>query len=289
MQHQPHGFGDGHEVPDDLRVGDRQRPAAGDLFLEARDDRAVRAQHVAEAHGLVADLLGGYVERLAIGFGRPLRRAHDVGRIDRLVGRDHHAGRRAGRQRRIGDVAGAEQVGLDRLQRIRLDQRHVLQRRGMEDDVRLELLEHQIDARAVAHVDDAGFDAHRFEFLAQLHVERIEVELRAVGDDQPARRQQRDLPAQFRTDRAAGAGHQHRALVDQAGDALDVGHRPPAGRADRRARLPSARRSNCWSVARFRSGRESSTPSARGWSPSPRYDRAAGGPATSRSRQARRP
>ena len=34
LQHQLHGFRDGHEVALHLRVGDRHRPAGGDLALE---------------------------------------------------------------------------------------------------------------------------------------------------------------------------------------------------------------------------------------------------------------
>jgi hypothetical protein len=50
LQHQARGLGDGHEVANDVRVGDGDRAAAGDLFLELRDHAAAAAQHVAEAH-----------------------------------------------------------------------------------------------------------------------------------------------------------------------------------------------------------------------------------------------
>ena len=49
------------------------------------------------------------------------------------------------------------------------------------------------------------------------------MEFGAVGDGQRARAEQRDLAAQLRADRAAGAGGQHDAIVDQARDALEVG------------------------------------------------------------------
>ena len=44
------GLADGHEVTHHLGMGHRERPARFDLSLELRNHRAVRSEHVAEAH-----------------------------------------------------------------------------------------------------------------------------------------------------------------------------------------------------------------------------------------------
>ena len=64
------------------------------------------------------------IERLAEALGEPLGGAHHAGRVDRLVGRDHHHQRRAEGARRLGDVAAADDVGQHALDRVGLDHRH---------------------------------------------------------------------------------------------------------------------------------------------------------------------
>ncbi len=77
-------------------------------------------------------------------------------------GADHHG--------RVGDVDGAEDVGLHALGPILLDNRHVLQRGGMEDEVGLELGEHAVDAVTVADIGDAAGNGT----FARLGVERFD-------------------------------------------------------------------------------------------------------------------
>ena len=50
LQHQLHGFGNGHEIPLHLRFGDRDGDAFGNLFLESQNHAAPAAQHIAKAH-----------------------------------------------------------------------------------------------------------------------------------------------------------------------------------------------------------------------------------------------
>ncbi len=70
LQHELRRLRDGHEVALHVRVGDRHRPAVGDLVPEDRDHRAGRAEHVAEAHGEEAGRRGG----AGRGPGPPARR-----------------------------------------------------------------------------------------------------------------------------------------------------------------------------------------------------------------------
>ena len=99
------------------------------------------------------------VERLAIHLGEALGGAQHRHRLDRLVGRDHHHRRRAGGDRGVGDVDRAEDVGLDALAPVLLEQRHVLERGGVEHDVGLEVGEQPEDAVAIAHVGKPALDA----------------------------------------------------------------------------------------------------------------------------------
>ena len=87
------------------------------------------------------------VERLAIHFGKALGGAEHGDRLDRLVGRDHHHGGGAGGGRGVGDIDRAEDVGLDALAPVPFEQRHMLERGGVEHDVGLEVGDQAEDAR----------------------------------------------------------------------------------------------------------------------------------------------
>ena len=97
----------------------------------------MRAQHVAEAHHDEARA-SRLLQRLAHHFGEPLARAHHVGRIDRLVGRDE--ARTSPRPRAAAaraDDMRAGDVVLHRLPGVLVfHQRHVLVGRGVKDDRR---------------------------------------------------------------------------------------------------------------------------------------------------------
>ena len=74
--------------------------------------------------------------RLDDQLGDRLRRAHHAGRIHRLVGGDQDEALDAVLASACGEDPGADDVVLDRLARVRLHQRHVLVRGGVEDEVR---------------------------------------------------------------------------------------------------------------------------------------------------------
>ena len=96
LHHQPAGLRDRHEEARDVGVRNRNRTALGYLLAEARDHRAVRTQHVAETRSdelrLALHLAGldGQTERLHVDLGQTFCTAHDVGRVDGLVRRDHN-------------------------------------------------------------------------------------------------------------------------------------------------------------------------------------------------------
>ncbi len=51
LQHKPHRFAHRHEVAAHVRMGDGERPPAGELAAEQRHHRPGRAEDIAEAHG----------------------------------------------------------------------------------------------------------------------------------------------------------------------------------------------------------------------------------------------
>ncbi len=98
LEHEAHGFGDGHEVARHLGIGDRDRSALDDLAEERRHDAAAAAEHVAEAHCREGQqVLVAHREDREL--GDPLARAHDRARVDGLVGRDVHEPAAGGRRR----------------------------------------------------------------------------------------------------------------------------------------------------------------------------------------------
>ena len=108
LQDQLAGLGDGHEVPGDLGIGDRHRPAARDLLPEQRNDAAARAQHVPEAHDHEPARPWG--EALEDQLGSALGCSHHAGRSDGLVGRHEDELGDLVPHRRLRGVQGPEDV-----------------------------------------------------------------------------------------------------------------------------------------------------------------------------------
>ena len=51
LKDQVHRLGNGHKIPDDIRMGHCDRPALCDLFPEQRDHAPVASQHISEPDG----------------------------------------------------------------------------------------------------------------------------------------------------------------------------------------------------------------------------------------------
>jgi len=122
---------DEHEEPLDVGVGDRDRTTALDLGGEHVNDGSARTEHVAEPHRDVAPGMGPG-ERGRQSLGEPLGEAEHGRRVGGLVRRDVDEGS----HRHLGSggqhVQGADHIGLPALERVRLHQRQVLERRGVE-------------------------------------------------------------------------------------------------------------------------------------------------------------
>ena len=134
-------------------------PPAGDLVEEERHDRAARGEHVAVASADEARLGGADVALDVDALLDRLGHAHDVDGLARLVGRDAHDRLDGQVVLRDGahEVLGALDVGAHGLPREVLAARHLLERRGGEDDVFVS--RDAKDARVVAHVADDELQA----------------------------------------------------------------------------------------------------------------------------------
>ena len=194
------GLGDRHEVARHALVGDGHRAAERDLATEDRDDRARRAEDVAEAHGRVASSRASAAAR-----PRPRTRPAPSTRPSPSPARPPCRSRpgrsaptpsspatRAHQPRRERVVAH----GLDRVE---LHQPDVLVRRGVEDDGRAVLGEDLAHPLALLAVGEDGGE-HRGMDVAvvlELALDAEEVVLGVVDEDQPPRRDTRDLAAEL--------------------------------------------------------------------------------------------
>ncbi len=222
LEDQGGGFGDGHEVADDPRVGEGHRAAGPDLALEDRDHGAVGAQDVAEADG---HELGFVVrDRGDDDLRQALGGAHDVGGVHGLVRGDEDKALHVAFH---GDLRGfvcAEDVVQDRLLGGVLHEGHMLVGGGVDHDVGFVFAHDPPEGFLVpdgADLEDHGIGNELPVLLLQFKEEVVHVVLGDVVEDELFRGKGQDLAAQFRSDGSAPAGDHH----GPAGEVfLDLGH-----------------------------------------------------------------
>jgi hypothetical protein len=208
LEHQSHRLGDGHEVTRGLGVGHRERAAALELALEQRHDRALAAEHVAEAHRAVASLAAPR-SRLHEPFAHALGRAHHARRPHRLVGRHQHEVLDPVPAGRVDQQPRAHHVVEHGLARRVLEQRHVLVRGRVQHHLWPVRGEHRLEPARIAQVGDAGGEHEHARRGGEFALDEIEPVLGVVHEHQLGRVEARHLPRQLRADRAARAGDQH--------------------------------------------------------------------------------
>ena len=155
------------------------------------------------------------IERLAIHLGEPLGQTQHRHRLDRLVGRDHHHRPGARRQCRIGDIHRAENVGFDAFAPVAFEDRNVLERGGVKDDIRLEFVHQPQDALAIADIRHPPLDHGAGLVRRKRFGDRIERRLRILDHQQPRSAERHDAVANLRTDRTAAAGDDDRLVLHQ--------------------------------------------------------------------------
>lgn len=132
------GLGDAHDEAGHLGIGEGDRAALADLLAEDRDDRAARAQHVAEAGGGVDGVTAAAL--VVVGGGHQaltheLGGAHDVGGVHGLVGAGEDDALDAGLAGGADDVLHAEDVGLHGIEGRALAEDDVFVGGGVEDEI----------------------------------------------------------------------------------------------------------------------------------------------------------
>ena len=242
-----------HKVADDVRMRDRDGTALCDLLFEQRDDGTVAAEHVAEAHrdefrfdiaehaagAVLVRVLTAFVreqlrnlvrparldlcvEALHDHFAQTLAGAHDVGRVDRFVGRNQHKALAAVDHRRVCGFIGAEDVVLDRFARAVLHQRHVLVRRRVIDDLRVIGLEHLEHPAAVTYRTDQYHEVQIAVPVPELLLDVVCAVFVDVEENQLLRLVRGNLPAELAADRSAAAGNQDRLAVNERKDLAEI-------------------------------------------------------------------
>src|ERR1019366_4696382 len=138
-----------------FRVSDGDGLVLTDLFLEERNHAAVRSEDIAEPDGHAAQPVAG--PGWENQFSHPLGAAHDVSRVHRLVGRNHHEGRAIRTLRHVQQRQQAENVVADRLFHVGFHYGHVLVGGDMENDLDPVGQEYFAHALRVAEVGDTKY------------------------------------------------------------------------------------------------------------------------------------
>ena len=212
-------------------MGDGDWTACLDLLLEKRDDGSVASQYVSEAdcHELSFCTLQCFcrlfvmypavhpvgeqlrdlvclaffdlvVKGLNDHLAEALRCAHDVRRVDRLVGTDQDETLGTVYHCRVGCLVGADRIIFDCLTRAVLHQRYVLVSCRVVDDLRAVSLEDLENLSGIADRSDDDIELHVRVFLFQLQLNVISVVLIDIEDDQVRRIMCSDLAAELTSD-----------------------------------------------------------------------------------------
>ena len=221
LEDEADGFGDGHEVADDVAVGDGDGAAVGDLLLEEGDDGAVAAEDVAEADG---DVVGfaGFVFDLDDHLADALAGAHDVRGVDGFVGGDEDEALGFVFVGDVGEVIGAEDVVFDGFERGVFHEGDVLVRGGVKNDGGVVGFEEGFHAGFVADGADDGFDVRVGVVAGEFHLDVVEVVFVDVEDDEGFGVVGDDLAAKFGADGATAASDEDDLAVDEVLDAAVV-------------------------------------------------------------------
>ena len=107
---------------------------------------------------------------------------------------------------------------------VRLHQRHVLVGRCVEDDVGPEALHHLEHPLAFLAVGEHRLVAAEMPPLGHLAIDREQVVLGVVDEDEQPRANARDLARELRPDRAAGPGDEHDPVLEVGADPVELHH-----------------------------------------------------------------
>ena len=222
FQHELAGFRYEHEEARHVGVGHRHGAAVAYLLLKYRDDRAVAAQHVAETRGYKLRGLLRAVEALRVNLAQAFRASHDVGRVHRLVGGNHHKLPHAVFHAEVCHYLRAVNIVVDGLGWRVLHHGHVLIGRGVEHvvgAVGLENLVHQLLLRDACHY---GLAVDAWEMLAHHQPDVVLRSLGGVDEHHVGGVERRHLPHYLRADASGRARDEYGAVSQHGANGVDV-------------------------------------------------------------------
>ncbi len=215
-------LGNRHEEAGDLGIGDRDVVAGLDLRAERVQHRPAAAEHVAESDGQerAVRVLREVGRQL---LGQPLRVAERAYRVRGLVGGDVDERLHVAVAGGLQHVERSDDVALPRLVREALEQRKVLERRGVEHHLRTVPGERLAYGVGIAKIGQR--EHRRIEQPVSVYgqLDCVQRGLVTVEKHQLGRAERMDLAGQLRTDRPTGAGHQHPFARQVAGGDRHVG------------------------------------------------------------------
>ena len=142
--------------------------------------------------------------------------AHNVGRIDGLVGRDHDEFLGAILDGEVGDILGSEDIDIDGLVGVLLHEGHMLVSGGVVDKVGPIGLKDLLHTWLVLDIGDDelhGVDIFLVRLvIAELELQVVERRLCLVKHDNLLGLVLQELTAYLATDRAGGAGDEDRLV-----------------------------------------------------------------------------
>ena len=158
---------------------------------------------------------------MCVNLGDALGSSHDIGRVDGLVGRNHHELLHAVFDGQVGHEFGAKHIDKYSLVCVLFHERHMLVGGGMEHHLRTVHFEHLSHAYRVFHVgDDKGhLVAHLLEISCVVHLE-LEVVHRRLGlveHDEFGRVVVHHLTANLTTYGTCGTSDKHHFILDFTG------------------------------------------------------------------------
>ena len=154
-------------------MGQGHRPAGRDLAFKEGHNRACRPQNITKPDNSGFSLATDH-EGLNGPFRRPLGSAHDIGRIDGLVGGNEHEGfGQVPRQPR--HLHRPAQIGHDGFRRIGLHQRDMFEGGGMDNHLWPFAREQFAQAALIAHIAKLDAPWHLNARLRQLAINGVEV------------------------------------------------------------------------------------------------------------------
>ena len=221
LKDQRHRLRNRHKVTDDVGVCHGHRTTGRDLLLEQRNDASVGAKNISKADRNKVALIMT-VEYLNDHLTDTFRGTHDVGRIHRLVGRDHDESLGSVVSCRHRGIERSAYIVLNRLAGAYLHQRHVLVCGCMVDDIRPVFAENPVDP---LHIPDRSDQNHKIQLRVctlQLLLDVIGAVLIDINDDQLSRAMSRDLTAQLRSDGAASSGDTDHLSLYIADDRINI-------------------------------------------------------------------